>query len=162
MTWRRCRRAADQDVIARWQGAAGQDALVRFLCVHTAGEVARQATHRVRSDDAARVVGAGLRGVDTVSLVEADGEIIGAIGPRQRSARRATGAHGPCGAIMVPIGSLALLEEGSPAASFLPEMARHGFALVSGPAGLTYVDPATLGRRVGSWAGREEPRERDL
>jgi hypothetical protein len=162
MTWRRCQQAAEQDAINRRLAAAGQDALVRFLCVHTAGQVARRVTRRVRSGNATSVAGAGLPDIDRVLLVEAHGEILGAIGPRQRSARRATGAPGPSGAIMVPIGSFALLEPRSPAVELLPEMARHGFALVFGPAGLAYVDPAQLGRRVGAWAGRAEPRERGL
>lgn len=91
-----------------------------------------------------------------VSLVESEGQIIGAIGPRQRAARSALRSDRPSDAIMVPIASLAVLEPRSPAVELLPELARHGFALVSGPTGLAYVIPATLGRQVGSWVGRQE------
>lgn len=155
MTWRRGGWAADQDASVRRQLAAGRDALVEFLCVHTAGEVARPAIHHVRSDEAVGAAPAGVRGTDMVSLVEADCEVIGVIGPRQRSERGATGPRGPYEAIMVPIASLEILEPGSPAVDILPEMARHGFALVSGAPGLAYVDPATLGRQVGSWVCRK-------
>lgn len=140
--------------------AVAQDAIVRFLGVHVAGEVARPMTSHAEPDEAVDDLLARLRTDRTVSLVEANGGILGAIGPRQLVARGVVKRDDRCADLMVPLGSIRLLGPSSATVELFPEIARHGFALVTGPDGLGYVEAADLGRQVRIWVALAERRER--
>ena len=149
------------------QAAAGQDAIVRFLAAHAAGEVARPLASHAAPDEPIGDLVVRLRTDNAVVAVEASGGVLGAIGPRQLTARGVVKRDERCTEAMVPLGSLRLLGPASPAVELLPEIARHGFALVTGPDGLGYVEAADLGRQIRIWvalgdrrAGRGSRRRR--
>lgn len=147
-TWIRTGRAVNKDVRVRQRMAAGHEALVLFVGTHTAGDVAVRVDRRIGRDDTGREYPDVPADLDTVSIVEEGGRVVGAIGPRERAAHRA-GVGAPW--TMVPIASIVILEPRCPAVELLPELGRHGFALVSGPVDLGYVTPSVLGRVVGVW-----------
>jgi len=137
-----------------WSGsqvAAGQDATLRFLAVHAAGEVARPLASHAAPEESIDDLIARLRTDNAVVPVEARGGVLGAIGPRQLAARGVVNRDERCTEAMVPLGSLPLLDPASPAVELLPEIARHGFALVTGPDGLGYVEAVDLGRQIRMW-----------
>ncbi len=135
------------------QGPEWRSALVEFLCEHAAGEVAVPAEDRARPEEAVFLHAAASFDAGGVSIVEADGRIVGVVGPRERVA--AAMSRADTRSIMVPISSVVVLEARSSAAQLLPELARHGFALVAGPTGLSYVTPAVLGHVVGAWVRQQ-------
>ncbi len=133
------------------QAAAAQDATARFLAAHAAGEVARPLADHAGGDEPIADLLARLRTDFAVVAVEAGGGVLGAIGPRQLAARDASARDQRCGDTMVPLTSLRLLGPTSPAVDLLPEIARHGFALVRDPDGLGYVEASDLGRQIRIW-----------
>lgn len=133
------------------QAAAAQDATARFLAAHTAGEIARPIANDAAPDELIGNLMGRLRTDNTIVTVEAGGGVVGAIGPRQLAARDALKRDERCTEAMVPLGSLRLLGPASPAVDLLPEIARHGFALVTGPDGLGYVEASDLGRQIRIW-----------
>ena len=154
-----------------WSGtqmAVGQDATVRFLAAHAAGQVARPLASHAAPDEPIGDLVARLGTDNAVVAVEAGGGVLGAIGPRQLTAHAVMKRDERCTEAMVPLGSLRLLGPMSPAVALLPEIARHGFALVTGPDGLGYVEAADLGRQIRIWvalgdrlAGRGPRRRRE-
>lgn len=133
------------------QAAAAQDTTARFLAAHTAGEVARPIVNDTAPDEQIGDLMARLRTDNAVVTVEAGGGVVGAIGPRQLAARGKLKRDERGTEAMVPLGSLRLLGPASPAVELLPEIARHGFALVTGPDGLGYVEASDLGRQIRIW-----------
>ncbi|MBI3747307.1 MAG: hypothetical protein HY262_00435 [Chloroflexi bacterium] len=109
---------------------------------------------------------ARLRTDTAVVAVEAGGGVVGAIGPRQLTTRGALTRDERGTEAMVQLGSLRLLGPALPAVELIPEIARHGFALVTGPDGLGYVEASDLGRQIRIWialgdrgAGRRSGRQ---
>lgn len=133
------------------QAAAAQDATERFLAAHAAGEVARPLADHAEGDEPIGDLVARLRTDFAVVTVEGGGAVLGAIGPRQLAARDAAADDKRCSDTMVPLASLRLLGPASPAVDVLPEIARHGFALVRDPDGLGYVEASDLGRQIRIW-----------
>ena len=133
------------------QAAAAQDATARFLAAHTAGEVARPIVTDAAADELIGDLMARLRTDNAVVTVAAGGGVVGAIGPRQLAARGTLIRDERGADAMVPLGSLRLLGPAAPAVELLPEIARHGFALVTGPDGLGYVEASDLGRQIRIW-----------
>jgi hypothetical protein len=133
------------------QAAVGQDQTARFLAAHEAGELVRPLANHAAPDEAVNEVVARLRTDDAVVAVEVGGGVLGAIGPRQLMARGAMSRGARCTEAMVPLGTLRLLRPASPAVELFPEIVRHGFALVTGPDGLSYVDAADLWRQIRIW-----------
>jgi hypothetical protein len=133
------------------QAAAGEDATVRFLTAHVAGDVARPITSFTAPHEPVGDLVARLRTDNAVVAVEADGGILGAIGPRQLIAHNGVKRDEGSIAAMVPLGSLRLLGPATPAVELLPEIARHGFAIVTDPDGLGYVEGSDLGKQIRIW-----------
>ena len=134
------------------QAAVAQDAVVRFLAVHTAGQLARPLASYATPDEPIGDLVARLRTDNAVVAVQTDGGILGAIGPRQRSASGVVKRAVRCAEAMVPLASVRRLGTASPAVDLLPAIARDGFALVTGPDELGYVEAADLGRQVRIWS----------
>lgn len=137
-----------------WTGAeraCAHDALARYLAGHGVGDIARPLMSRAAPDEPIDDVAARLRTDSAVVAVEAGGGVFGAIGPRQFAFRSIRKRDERCSDAMVSLGSLRLLGPQLPAADVLPELARHGFALVITPDGLGYVEPADLRRQVAIW-----------
>ena len=144
-----------------WSGsqtAAAQDETVRFLAAHTAGEIARPMMNRSAPDEAIGDIVPRLRTEEAVLAVESGGGVIGAIGPRQLKARGTRKRDDRCADAMVPLASLRLVGPATPAVELLSEVARHGFALVTGPDELGYVEAADLGRQIGIWVALGDAR----
>jgi hypothetical protein len=140
--------------LVTWSGsvaAAREDATVRFLATHEAGDVARRITSFAAPDEPIGDLVARLRTENTVIAVEADGGILGAIGPRQLRTGAAARPDERSDVAMVALGSLRLLGPAALAVDLLPEIARHGFAIVTDPDGLGYVEASDLGRQIGIW-----------
>ena len=133
------------------QATVAQDATGRFLGTHLAGEVARPLVSSAASDEPIVDLVARLTTDYAVVTVEAGGGVVGAIGPRQLAARDAPAHDRRCSDMMVPLASLRLLGSASRAVDLLPEIARHGFALVRDPDGLGYVEASDLGRQIRIW-----------
>ena len=133
------------------QAAVGQDATERFLAAHAAVDVARPLADHAEADEPIGDLLARLRTDFAVVAVEAGGGVLGAIGPRQLGARNGDTRDQRCGDTMVPLTSLRLLGPASPAVDLLPEIARHGFALVREPDGLGYVEASDLGHQIRIW-----------
>ncbi len=133
------------------QATIGQDSAARFLGAHTAGEIARPVTNEASPDEPVGDLVARLRTDHDVITVASGGGVLGALGPGQLSARGVLKQRVRCADVMVPLASLRLLSLVSPSVELLPELARHGFALVSGPDGLGYVEVADLRRQIRIW-----------
>jgi hypothetical protein len=103
---------------------------------------------------------ARLRTDNVIVVVEADGGILGALGPGQLGARSVVKRDERCAEVMVPLGSLRLLGPMSPAVELLPEIARHGFALVTNPDGLGYIEASDLRRQITIWIALGDRRAR--
>lgn len=142
-----------------WSGgqlAAGQDATARFLAGHVAGDLARPITAQAAPDEPVAGLLACLRMATFVALIEGDGGIVGAIGPRQLAGVSGARLDDRCAALMVPLESLRLFGPTAAAVDVLPELARHGFALVRETDGLGYVEAQDLGRQVRIWLDLRE------
>ncbi|MBI3746516.1 MAG: hypothetical protein HY264_08375 [Chloroflexi bacterium] len=151
------------------QAATAQDATERFLAAHVAGAVARPLTDHAQGDEPVGDLIARLRTDFAVVAVEVGGGMLGAIGPRQLAARDVGARNERCSDAMVPLTSLRLVGPGSPAVDLLPEIIRHGFALVRDPDGLAFVEATDLGRQIRLWvalgdrlAEKSAPRGLDL
>lgn len=116
--------------------AAAQDAAVRFLAGHRAGELARPVTSRVDPDEPHHDLIALRRRANAVTIVEANGGLLGAIGPKQIKARGVATRGARCRDVMVPLVELRPQLATAPSADLLPLLAGHGFALVGPPDGL--------------------------
>jgi hypothetical protein len=127
--------------------------LVQFLSTHAAGDIAVVATDRAAPGAVVPSMTAAAEHGGDLFIVKTDGRVVGVIGPRERAAL--AGQDADAQSVMVPIASVVVLEPRSSGVELLPELARHGFALVDGPGGLGYVTPAVLGRRVGAWVRSE-------
>ena len=137
------------------QAAEAQDAAVRFVAAHRAGEVTRPLGASVAPDEPVGEVLSRLRRRTAVVAVEGGAGIVGALGPRQFAPAAASRGR-RCRDVMVPLESLRLLGPASPAVEVLPEIARQGFAIVRGPEGLEWVEAAELGRQVRVWSWLRE------
>ena len=133
------------------QATVGQDTAARFLAGHTAGEVARPVTSDASPDEPVVDLVARLRTDHDVVAIASGGGVIGALGPGQLAARGGVQRGARCEDVMVPLASLRLLGRMSPSVELLPELARHGFALVSDPDGLGYVEASDLRRQIRIW-----------
>lgn len=134
------------------QAATAQDDAARFMAAHGAGEVARPLVDHAQGDERIVDLMARLRTDIAVVAVEGvGGSVLGAIGPRQLATRNDTNHDHRCSDAMVPLASLRLLASASPAIDLLPEIARHGFALVREPEGLGYVEKSDLARQIRIW-----------
>ena len=138
--------------------AAGQDAAVRFLACHTAGDVSRPITSHVAPDQSLDDLLEGGAG-SGVTLVEDDRGAVGAIGPRQIGSRGLLRRQDErSDSLMVPLAAARLIGELAPAADVLPELARNGFALVRGSDGLGYVESTALSGQIRVWLALKERR----
>jgi hypothetical protein len=133
------------------QAAVAQDAAARFLAAHTTGQVARPITSDASPDEPIGDLVARLRTDRDVVTVASGGGVLGALGPGQLGARGVVKREVRCADVMVPLASLRLLSLVSPSVELLPELARHGFALVSSPYGLGYVEVSDLRRQIRIW-----------
>lgn len=144
-----------------WNGgqvAAARDATARFLGAHVAGDLTRPVVVRAAPDEPAANLLARARTDTFVATVEGDRGVVGAIGPRQVAGRTGRRLDERCSELMVSLESLNLVNRSAPAGELLPELARHGFALVREPDGLGYVEAADVGRQVRIWLTlRERP-----
>jgi hypothetical protein len=133
------------------QATVGQDAAARFLAAHTAGEIARPVTNDASPDESMGDLVARIRTDRDVVTVASGGGVLGALGPGQLGARDVVKRGGRCADVMVPLASMRLLSLETPSIALLPELARHGFALVSSRDGLGYVEVADLRRQIRIW-----------
>jgi hypothetical protein len=93
----------------------------------------------------------------TAIVVDAQGALVGALGPRQIAAALADASGNPrYGDVMVPLQSLSVFPARTPAIAVLSELAKHGFAVVRDDAGLGVVEADDVGRQIQIWAMLEE------
>lgn len=141
-----------------WSGSLAveaQDAAARFLASHRAGDIARPIGVCAAPEEPIGDVVGRLRSDRAVVAVEGATGIVGALGPRQLGPAAARRGR-RCQDVMVPLESLRLLGHGSAAVEVLPEIARQGFALVTGPEGLGWVEAAQLGHQIRVWTWLRE------
>jgi hypothetical protein len=129
----------------------GRDATARFLARHRAGEIVRPIMRHVDPDETLDVLLAFPRPDRVVTTVEVDGCVLGAVGPRQVAVAGSVGGRAPCRDVMIPLAALRPLPASSPAADLLPMLGAYGFALVTGPDGLCYVEVSGLVTQIRIW-----------
>ena len=134
----------------------GRDATAQFLAGHRAGEIVRPIMSHVDPEETLDGLLACPRADRVVTIVEADGGVLGAIGPRQIAGRASVSRGERCREVMVPLAALRPLAASSPAADLLPRLGGYGFALVTGPDGLGYVEVSDLATQIRIWVALRE------
>lgn len=132
------------------------DATVRFLAGHRAGDLVRPATSHVDPERPLDDLLAHRAAHHVVTIVDGGGGVQGAIGPRQIAAHPAARVGERCRDVMVPVAALRPVAGASPATDVLACLATHGFALVTGPDGLGYVEASDLAVQVRIWTALRE------
>lgn len=135
----------------RSTAVVGRDAAVRFLAGHRAGEIARPIMRHVDPEETLDGLLAYPRADHLVTIVEMDGCVLGAIGPRQIAGRASVSRRERCREVMIPLAALRPTAAGSPAAELMPILGAYGFALVAGPDGLGYVEVSDLATQIRIW-----------
>lgn len=141
-------------VLLVWQGwmqtamARVDDVIHRYMTARRLGDVARELATTASPDESA-LLAAGRRPSDRALIAVMDGDgFLGAIGPRQVAAVPPTAARTSCRDVMIPVERMDLLRSEAPAASALAQLARYGFALVTGSGRLRYVEVDDLLQRI--------------
>jgi len=129
----------------------GRDATAQFLAGHRAGEIVRPIIRHVDPEETLDGLLAYPRADHLVTMVEVDGCVLGAIGPRQMAGRGSVSRRERCREVMIPLAALRPTAAGSPAAELLPILGAYGFALVAGPDGLGYVEVSDLAIQIRIW-----------
>jgi hypothetical protein len=129
----------------------GRDATAQFLAAHRAGEIVRPIIRHVDPEETLDGLLAYPRADHVVTTVEVDGCVLGAVGPRQVAGEGSLGGRAPCRDVMIPLAALRPLPASSPAADLLPMLGAYGFALVTGPDGLCYVEVSGLVTQIRIW-----------
>lgn len=120
----------------------------RYLTTRRLGAVARPLTATAGIDEPALLAGDRRPSARAVIAVM-DGEaFVGAVGPRQMAAVATTAPRTSCRDAMIPADQLELLRVDAPATAALPQLHRHGFAIVTGPSPLRYVEVDDLLQRM--------------
>lgn len=133
--------------------AVGHDVIARFLAGHAVGDVARPVASHADGDEPVDDLVGRLTDGGVVTLVEASGALVGAIGPRQLAARDRVRRGQRCSELMVPVSKLLLLPATTSATALLPALGRHGLALVRGSTPIMYVEANDLLVRILGSAG---------
>lgn len=131
--------------------AAGRDVAEQFFARHTAHELAKPLTTVHLADE--RLAALDSQGDTQAALVvDLDGAIQGAIGPRQiRSALRSGPTH-RCVDAMIPLHRLTIHRGSAAATVLIVDLAGQGFAVVRDDAGIVVADAADVGRQVRVWS----------
>jgi hypothetical protein len=131
----------------------GRDVTARFLAAHRAGEIVRPIMRHVDPEEALEGLIAYPGPGHVVTMVEVDGCVLGAIGPRQMAGRGSVSRRERCREVMIPLAALRPTAAASPAADLLPKLGEYGFALVAGPDGLGYIEVSDLATQIRIWMG---------
>ena len=133
--------------------AVGHDAIARFLASHVVGDVARPVASHADADEPVENLVGRLTETGVVTLVETSGALVGAIGPWQLAARDRLRRGQRCSELMVPLSNLPLPPATMSASGLMPELRRHGLALVRGLSPIAYVEAGDLLARILASAG---------
>lgn len=120
----------------------------RYLTTRRLGAVARPLTTTAGADEPALLAGERRPSARAVIAVMDGDAFLGAVGPRQVAAVSTTAPRTSCGDAMIPADQLELLRVDAPATAALPQLHRHGFAIVTGPSPLRYVEVDDLLQRM--------------
>ncbi len=137
-----------------WQGwiqtaiAQSDDLIDRYLATRRLGAVARPLTTTAGLDEPTLLAGERRPSARAVIAVMDGDAILGAVGPRQVAAVPPTAARTSCRDAMIPADELELLRADAPATAALPQLLRHGFAIVTGSSPLHYVEVDDLLQRI--------------
>lgn len=133
-------------------GAAGRvDLAHQFFAGHTAGALARPLTAVHLADECLTGLSASAR-CEAALVTSADGELLGAIGPRQiRNALDSDPVGARCVGAMVPMRSLTVIPGHVPATALLTDLARRGFAVVRGDGALAVAEAGDVRRQLQTW-----------
>lgn len=135
--------------------AARQDATMRFLALHRAGDLARPVTSRADPDEPVGDVLVRRPTRTTVTIVET-ATVLGAIGPRQLAGVRPSDFEKVCRDVMAPLAALQPIVSSAPAADVLPRMGANGFALVWTGGEIGYVEATDLATQIRVWVDLQE------
>lgn len=133
-------------------GTAGRvDLAHQFFAGHTAGALARPLTAIHLADE--RLTGLSVSARCEAALVtSADGELLGAIGPRQiRNALDSDPVGARCVGAMVPMRSLTVIPGHVPATALLTDLAGRGFAMVRGNGVCAVAEAGDVRRQLQAW-----------
>ena len=137
-----------------WQGwiqtaiAQSDDLIDRYLTTRRLGAVARPLTTTAGPDEPAVLAGARRPSARAVIAVMDGDAFLGAVGPRQVAAVSPAAPRTSCRDAMIPADELELLRADAPATAALPQLHRHGFAIVTGSSPLRYVEVNDLLQRI--------------
>lgn len=141
-------------VLLIWQAwiqtaTAQSDELIdRYLTTRRLGAVARPLTTTAGPDESALQAGERRPSARAVIAVMDGDAFLGAVGPRQVAAVPPTAGRTSCRDAMIPADELELLRADAPATAALPQLHRHGFAIVAGSSPLHYVEVNDLLQRI--------------
>jgi YHS domain-containing protein len=128
--------------------ARSDDLIDRYLTTRRLSAVARPLATTAGPDEPALLAGGRRPSARAVIAVMDEGAFQGAIGPRQVAAIPPTARRTPCRDAMIPAAELELLRADAPATAALPQLHRHGFAIVTGSTPLRYVEADDLLQRI--------------
>lgn len=133
-------------------GAAGRvDLAHQFFAGHTAGALARPLTAIHLADERLTGLSASAR-CEAALVTSADGELLGAIGPRQiRNALDSDPVGARCVGAMVPMRSLTVIPGHVPATALLTDLAGRGFAVVRGDGVCAVAEAGDVRRQLQAW-----------
>ena len=128
--------------------AQSDDVIDRYLTTRRVGAVARPLTTTAGVDEPALLAGERRPSARAVIAVMDGDAFLGAVGPRQVAAVSTTARRTSCRDAMIPADELELLRADAPATAALPQLHRHGFAIVAGSSPLHYVEVNDLLQRI--------------
>ena len=128
--------------------ARSDDLIDRYLTTRRLAAVARPLTTTAGVDEPALLAGKRRPSARAVIAVMDGDAFLGALGPRQVAAVPPTAPRASCRDAMIPADELELLRADAPATAALPQLHRHGFAIVTGSRPLRYVEVDDLLQRI--------------
>lgn len=128
--------------------ARSDDLIDRYLTTRRLAAVARPLTTTAGVDEPALLAGERRASARAVIGVMDGDAFVGAVGPRQVAAVPPTAPSTSCRDAMIAADELELLRADAPATAALPQLHRHGFAIVIGSSPLRYVEVDDLLERI--------------
>jgi len=128
--------------------AQSDDLIDRYLTTRRLAAVARPLTTTAGIDEPALLAGERRPSARAVIAVMDGDAFLGAVGPRQVAAVPPTAPRTSCRDAMIAADELELLRADAPATAAVPQLHRHGFAIVTGSRPLRYVEVDDLLQRI--------------
>lgn len=127
--------------------ARADDVIGRYPAARRLGQLAREVSVTAAPDEPVTLAARRRDSNHALIAVVEGGGVVGNVGPRQFPVS-SIGQHITCAAAMVPVERLTLLSSNAPATAAMPQLERHGFALLRGSAALRGVEVGDVLNRL--------------